>query len=90
MGLSNLVQHSKDTANYKPIHQSPYKIGWKEQEITQSQIRQMRSAGVIEPSVGWWCWSEKKTEPGVFCVDYRLLKFQPKVRDYRATTDRAY
>lgn len=66
VGLSNLVQNSKDTANYKPIHQAPYKIGWKEQEITQSQIRQMRSAGVIEPSAcgsvvlvrkkdGTWC-----------------------------------
>lgn len=70
MGLSNLVQHSIDTADHKPSHQAPYRSRWKEQEITQTQIRQMRSAGIIEPSGSPWAAPvvlvRKKTEPGAF------------------------
>jgi hypothetical protein len=77
MGLSNLVQHSIDTADYKPIHQAPYKSGWKEQKITQTQIRHLQSARIIEPSGSPWAAPvvlvRKKDGTWRFCVDYRKL-----------------
>ncbi len=77
LGQSTLVQHKIDTGEHPPIHQAPYRTAWKEREIEQEQIRDMKKRQVIEPSSSAWAAPvvlvKKKDGTWRFCVDYRKL-----------------
>lgn len=77
MGRTNLVEHSIELTNDKPIHLPPYRVSHAEKEIIRDQVDEMLELGVIRPSTSSWSAPVvlvKKKDGGIrFCVDYRKL-----------------
>lgn len=73
-----IAKHRIITDDYThPIHQSPYRVSFKEREAIQEQVREMLRDDVIQPSNSPWAAPvvlvRKKDGTLRFCVDYRRL-----------------
>ncbi|KZR97992.1 Uncharacterized protein APZ42_006821, partial [Daphnia magna] len=77
LGYCSVVKHDINTAKARPIHQLPYKSGWKERAVIQDQVEGMLRRRVVEPSDSPWSSPvvlvKKKDGTWRFCVDYRKL-----------------
>lgn len=50
LGRTNLVDHSIDTGDSKPIHLRPYRIPHSQRKLLESQIETMCANGIVRPS----------------------------------------
>lgn len=77
IGRTNLVEHTIDTGNAKPIKQAPYRVPLAKRESAEKEIREMAEKGIIEPSVSPWCspvvMVTKPNGSVRFCCDFRKL-----------------
>ena len=77
LGCTNLVQHSIDTGDNKPVKQHPYRTPMVHREIISQMIDEMHEQGIIQPSMSPWASPvilvPKKDDSIRFCVDYRRL-----------------
>jgi hypothetical protein len=77
LGRTNLVYHSIDTGNAKPVRQRWYRTSRAEQQFISEEIRRMLKQGLIEKSRSEWTSPvvlvRKKNGKLRFCVDYRQL-----------------
>ena len=76
-GHTEVVEHSVDTGEAKPVFHPPYRLPPAWQEEVRSEIGNMLEAGVIVPSKSPWTSPLvpiRKKDGGVrLCVDYRKL-----------------
>lgn len=87
LGRTNLITHSIDTGDAKPIKQQPYWVPFKQHEIIKEEVDKMLEKGIIHPSYS--CWASpvvlipKKNNAGYrFCVDFRKLNTLTKRDSY--------
>lgn len=77
LGLTNVVSHSIDTGDSKPIRQRQYPLSPKMQEHLHKEINEMLKLGIIQHSKSPWCsplWLvEKKTGEYRICYDARKI-----------------
>ena len=77
LGKTNVVKHEILTGDSRPIKHAPRRVGPHQQEIIQTEVDKMLSAGVIAPSESPWASPvvivRKKDGSVRFCVDYRRL-----------------
>ena len=86
LGTTQLVTHSIDTGEHRPIRQpvrrTPFALRGKIEEMVQEMLQQ----GVIEPSRSPWASPivlVKRKDGGVrFCVDYRKLNAVTKLDEF--------
>lgn len=76
-GKTDVLQHTIYTTNCVPIKQRPYRLSPGKQAIVEEQLREMISAGVVEPSHSGWAspvvLPPKKDGGHRFCVDFRKV-----------------
>ena len=76
-GRTQVVKHSIDTGDAKPIRQPPRRIPFGQREEVDKQLNQMLEKGLIEPSSSPWSSSlvlvKKKDGSTRICVDYRKV-----------------
>ena len=82
LGDCNVLQHTIDTGDARPIHTPPYRNSYVERLEIQRQIRDWLASGVIQPSCSPW------SSPGVLvpkkngstrmCVDLRKINMVTK------------
>ena len=77
LGKTNVVKHEILTGDSRPIKHAPRRVGPHQQEIIQTEVDKMLSAGIITPSDSPWASPivlvRKKDGSVRFCVDYRKL-----------------
>ena len=77
LGKTNVVKHEILTGDSRPIKHAPRRVGPHQQEIIQTEVDKMLSAGIITPSDSPWAslivLVRKKDGSVRFCVDYRKL-----------------
>ena len=77
LGLTNVISHSIDTNDAKPIRQRQYPLSPKMQEHLKKEINEMLKLGIIQPSKSPWCsplWLvNKKSGDFRICYDARKL-----------------
>lgn len=77
LGRTDIVQHSIDTGDTRPIKQAPRRLPQVHQEEADRQVKDMLNRGVIKPSQSPWASPivlvKKKDGSTRFCVDYRKL-----------------
>lgn len=77
LGITDLVKHSIDTGNTKPIKQPPRRLPLAYAEEERKIISQMEENGIIRKSRSPWasplCLVVKKNGKVRPCVDYRKL-----------------
>ena len=77
MGKTDLVQHSIDTGDQRPIKRLPYRTPFALRQEMEGMISQMLDQGVIQESSSPWASPvvlvAKKDGTNCFCVDYRRL-----------------
>ena len=77
LGKTDMIEHTIDTGNARPISQPPRRHAFKERTLIQAQVKDMLDKGVIEPAQGPWASPvvlvKKKNGSWRFCVDYRRL-----------------
>ena len=77
LGRTNIVQHTIDTGDSKPIKQPLRRAPFKQQEIIEQEVEKMLEAGVVQPSDSPWSSPvvlvRKKDGSHRFCVDFRRL-----------------
>lgn len=85
-GRTNLVKHSMDTGDSKPIKIPPRRLPYSQREIVENEIAKMLENDVIEPSESPWSAPlllvAKKDGSWRFCVDYRQLNSVTKKDAY--------
>lgn len=86
MGKTDIVEHSIDIGDAKPIKMKPYRVSQREREIIDKQITEMLKYNVISPSHSPWASPvvlvKKKNGETRFCVDYRKLNSVTKKSTY--------
>ena len=77
VGRTNVVKHTIDTEDEKPIKQRARRLSVKEKELEKEHIEEMLKKGIIRRSKSPWASSivfvPKKGGEIRFCVDYRKL-----------------
>src|SRR5256884_523341 len=77
VGRTNVVKHTIDTGDEKPIKQRARRLSVKEKELEKEHIEEMLKKGIIRKSKSSWASSivfvQKKGGEMRFCVDYRKL-----------------
>ncbi len=77
VGRTNVVKHTIDTEDEKPIKQRARRLSVKEKELEKEHIEEMLKKGIIRRSKSPWASSivfvPKKGGEIQFCVDYRKL-----------------
>ena len=77
LGSTNLVKHSIDTGDSKPLRQPCRRLPQSQQEEADKQVQEMLPQGIITPSVSPWASPiilvKKKDGSTRFCVDYRQV-----------------
>src|SRR3954452_18435365 len=77
LGRTNIVKHSINTGNEKPIKQRSYRMSQKEKEINKEELQKMLKKGVIQKSRSPWSspvtFVSKKNGEVRYCIDYRKL-----------------
>lgn len=73
-GKTDVLLHAINTTNCVPIRQRPYRMSPGKQAIVAEQLREMITAGVVEPSHSGWAspvvLPPKKDGGHRFCVDF--------------------
>lgn len=76
-GRTNIVTHSINTGDERPIKQKPHRLSPAETQTQREEVLKMLAAGVIVPSNSPWTSPvvlvNKKDGSKRFCVDYRKL-----------------
>lgn len=75
-GKTDVLQHQIYTNNCIPIKQKPYRMSPAKQAIVEEQVRDMLSAGVIEPPHSGWASPvvlPPKKDGHRFCVDFQKV-----------------
>src|ERR1041385_5948886 len=54
LGRTNIIKHSIDTGDEKPVKQGAYRMSQKEKEINKEEITKMLQKGVIRKSRSSW------------------------------------
>ena len=77
LGRTNIVQHSIDTGEARPIKQPPYRVSQTQRAEIETHIANMLKQGIIDVSSSPWSSPvvlvKKKDGTTRFCVDYRKL-----------------
>ena len=77
LGRTNIVEHTIDTGDSKPIKLPPYRIPLAKRLAAEKEIAKMAEQGIIEPSTGPWSspilMVMKPDNTIRFCCDYRKL-----------------
>src|SRR6266498_2486637 len=77
VGRTNVVKHTINTGDEKPIKQRARRLSVKEKELEKEHIEEMLKKGIIRKSKSSWASSivfvQKKGGEMRFCVDYRKL-----------------
>src|SRR6266487_1207724 len=77
VGRTNIVKHTINTGDKKPIKQRARRLSVKEKELEKEHIEEMLKKGIIRKSKSSWASSivfvQKKGGEMRFCVDYRKL-----------------
>ena len=77
LGCTNIVHHSIDTGDHRPIKQQPYRTAIAQRDTIRQMVDQMQSQGIVKPSQSPWdspvVLVPKKDGSVHFCVDYRKL-----------------
>src|SRR5215204_3378126 len=77
LGRTNIIKHSIDTGEEKPIKQRPYRMSQKHKEINKEEIVKMLQKEVIRKSKSSWSspvtFVPKKNGEVRYCIDYRKL-----------------
>lgn len=77
LGRTDLVEHTIDTGDSKPVRQRPYRNSPKEREEIQKQVNEMLQAKVIRESNSPWSSPvvlvRKSDGRWRFCIDYRKI-----------------
>ena len=76
-GRTDRAEIHIETGNAAPVHQPPYRLPKARHEIVQQEIKELLTAGIIEPSQSPWAAPivlvPKKDGSLRLCVDYRRL-----------------
>ena len=87
LGCTDIVCHSIDTGDSRPIKQRPYRTPIIHRETISRMIDEMEEQGVVQPSISPWASPvvlvPKKDGSQRFCVDYRRLNALTKRDVYR-------
>jgi len=77
VGLTNVIEHTIDTGEAKPIAFKPRRIPIGLEEVVNSKVKELEQAGIIRQSNSPWNFPlvivKKKNEDIRLCVDYRGL-----------------
>ena len=77
LGRTDIVKHVIKTENVPPIKQAPRRVPIHQEEVVESNMRDMIEDGVIQPSESPWASPvvlvKKKDGTCRFCIDYRRL-----------------
>jgi len=77
LGRTQIVRHYIDTAEHRPIKQSPRRVPIHREHLVEDALQEMQDSGVIRPSESPWSSPivlvRKKDGNYRFCVDYRKL-----------------
>jgi hypothetical protein len=83
LGCTNVVKHTIDTGDNKPVKLRQYKVTEEKDKIIKKEVEEMLKNGVIEKSYGSWSSPvvlvKKKTGEIRFCIDYRRVNSITKV-----------
>ena len=82
LGHTTVLEHKIDTGSSPPIRKYPRRLPYAYREETKSQVADMLTEGVIQPSSSPWASPivlvKKKDGTYRFCVDYRKLNLVTK------------
>jgi hypothetical protein len=78
IGTTNLVEHTIDTGDARPIRIPPRRIPLATIKQAEDEIKEMADGGIIEPCHGPWSFPvvlihKPKDNSIRFCIDYRRL-----------------
>ena len=77
LGCTNLVKHTIDTGDIRPIKQQPYRTPMIYHEQIAEMIEDMQAQGIVQPFSSPWASPvvlvPKKDGTARFCIDYRCL-----------------
>ncbi len=77
MGCTDLVTHSIDTGEHRPIRLPPRRLPITKQDVEKAEVQKMVDKGVIEPCQSSWASPvvsvTKKDGSTRFCVDYQKV-----------------
>ena len=77
LGRTDLVKHTIDTGNAKPIKIPPRRVPQKQKQTIEEEINKLLDKDIIEPSLSPWSSPislvTKKDGSIRFCIDYRRL-----------------
>ena len=75
LGQTDLVKHTIDTGNAKPIKIPPRRVHQKQKQTIEKEINSMLEKDIIEPSTSPWSLPillATKNDGSIrFCIDYR-------------------
>lgn len=79
LGCSDLVQMRIKLTSEQPVYRRPYRLSHPEQEIVNSKVKELLSAGIIKESESSYASPvilvKKRNGDSRLCVDYRALNF---------------
>ena len=83
LGATDLVMHTIDTGDQRPIRQPPRRIPYALRAKVEEMVERMQDQGVVQPSRSPWgsliVLVAKKDGSTHFCVDYRRLNAATKM-----------